>query len=336
MKYKEKFEDSATYKTTYLSGLEILIHKREREAKAIRSVRAEKMIDDPERYRKELREMLGFPLCEEQRKSLPQTEWTRLSDEDGYTVYRLRIEIMEDLFMTGLYFRLNGEENRPLVIVQHGGEGTPELISGVYGFTNNYHDMLMRVLNQGFHVFAPQLLLWKTERFGVPYDRTKIDARLKRVGSSITAVEVYGIMRIIDYFESFDDITCFGMVGLSYGGFYTQMTAALDTRIRSAVSCSYFNERDRHAFIDWTWRDSAYLFDDAEIALLTYPRNLHLAVGERDELFNCEGANASFAVLKEYCQTVGTDWVEFFTFDGTHEFFFDDATLRKFAEELKA
>ncbi|MBQ8496124.1 MAG: hypothetical protein IJ489_01550 [Clostridia bacterium] len=96
-----------------------------------------------------------------------------------------------------------------------------------------------------------------------------------------------------------------------------------------------FNERDRHSFIDWTWRDSAYLFDDAEIALLVYPRTLRIAVGEQDDLFDCEGAKASFAVLKEYCKTIGTGWVEFFTFDGTHEFFHTDDILRKFAEDLR-
>ncbi|MBQ8496125.1 MAG: hypothetical protein IJ489_01555 [Clostridia bacterium] len=238
MEYREKYEDAAIHKEAYLSGLESLIRKREREAASVRSARAEVILIEPETYRHELREMFGYPLCEEKTGLPPRAEIMHLSDEDGYTVYRLRLEIMDGLWMTGLYFRLNGEEKRPLAIVQHGGEGTPELISGVYGFTNNYNDMLMRVLRQGVHVFAPQLLLWRSERYGVPYDRRLLDAKLKRVGSSITAVEVFGIMRVLDYFETFDDITCFGMVGLSYGGFYTQMVTALDTRIRSAVSCS--------------------------------------------------------------------------------------------------
>lgn len=335
MKYGEQYTDAAVYKEDYLSGLERLIREREREAASVRSARAEAILCEPEKYRAQLREMFGFPLCGERPKMPPCAETALLSEEDGYTVYRLRLEIMDGLWMTGLYFRLQGEGKRPLAIVQHGGEGTPELISGVYGFTSNYNDMLMRVLRQGVHVFAPQLLLWKTERYGVPYDRSLIDAKLKRVGSSIAAVEIFGIMRALDYFETMSDITCFGMVGLSYGGFYTQMVTALDTRIRSAVSCSYFNERDRHAFMDWMWRDSAYLFDDAEIALLIYPRKLYLAVGERDELFACNGAKASFAVLQRYCEHIGMDWLEFFTFDGTHEFFHTDGALRKFAADLR-
>ncbi len=336
MYYREKFEDSAVYKEDYKRGLSDWIAKREKEAKQYREVRAEKMINDGEAYRAELKGMLGYPLNAPRPQMPPQVKTEMLSKEEGYTLYRLRIEILENLWMTGLYFRLDGEEKRPLAVVQHGGEGTPESISGVYGFTSNYNDMLMRVLKQGVHAFAPQLLLWKTERYGVPYRRAEIDAKLKRVGSSITAVEVFGIMRAIDYFQTLPETDAVGMVGLSYGGFYTLMTAALDTRIKSAVSCSYFNERSRHPFIDWTWKDSAYLFDDAELALLVYPRNLRLAVGEKDDLFAFEGAISAFAVLQEYCKEIGTDWVEFFTFDGGHEFFFDDTALQKFAAELKA
>lgn len=41
-----------------------------------------------------------------------------------------------------------------------------------------------------------------------------------------------------------------GMVGLSYVGFYTLYIAALDTRIKAAVSCSFFNDRDRYPWSD--------------------------------------------------------------------------------------
>ncbi len=334
MIYKENFGDSARYKEEYLSGLEAFIRAREKEAAAVRKARAASILCEPEKYRAELREMLGFPLTQEKPSTPPHTETVLHSEEEDYTVYRLRVEIMKDLVMTGLYFRLHGNEKRPLAIVQHGGAGTPELISGVYGSTSNYNDMLMRVLRQGVHVFAPQLLLWNTEKYGIPFDRPMMDSRLKRVNSSITAIEVFGIMRALDYFETLPEVGNFGMVGLSYGGFYTQMTAALDTRIRSAISCSYFNERDRHSRVDWTWRGSAYLFDDAELALLVYPRKICLAVGENDELFACEGAKAAFSALKSECETVGDDWVKFFTFDGAHEFFFDEEAIIKFASGL--
>ena len=335
MTYQENRSDSLRYKEEYLSGLEALLHARQKDAATQRKVRAAAILREPEKYRAELREMLGFPLNQEKPGTAPLVESELLSEEDGYNVYRLRIEILENLTMTGIYFCRHGDEKKPLVIVQHGGAGTPELISGFFGSTSNYNDMLMRVFEQDVHVFAPQLLLWDVAKYGASYDRPMMDARLKRVGSSITAIEVFGMMRALDYFETVPNVSCFGMVGLSYGGFYTQMMAALDTRIESAISCSYFNERDRHPRPDWTWNGSAHLFDDAELALLVYPRKLCLAVGEKDNLFACEGAKAAFSTLQEACNAIDTEWVDFFTFDGVHEFFFDDEAIKKLALELK-
>ena len=142
------------------------------------------------------------------------------------------------MLQTGLFFQKD-EKKRPLVIVQHGGLGTPEFISNFYDDTANYNHMLERVVQYDVHAFAPQLLIWSQEEYQLPFNRQEIDARLKRVGSSVTAVEVYGIMRILDWFEAQDYVKNFGMVGLSYGGFYTLTTTALEPRIQSAVSCSY-------------------------------------------------------------------------------------------------
>jgi dienelactone hydrolase len=257
-----------------------------------------------------------------------------LSKEDGYSIYRMSFEIMEGLTMTGLFFQLDTREKRPLVIVQHGGQGTPELICGMYGSTTNYRDMLHRVLRQGVHVFAPQLLLWG-ESYEVPYDRAEVDAQLKRLGSSITAVEVYGIMRILDYFQTKDYVKNFGMVGLSYGGFYTLTAAALDPRIESAISCAFFNSRDKVGWTDWTWRNAAYHFDDAEITCLVYPRQLTIAIAREDELFSWQTGEASYHRLEQLCDHVGIDWVDFKLFSGKHEFFSDDEPIKKLVKILE-
>ena len=125
------------------------------------------------------------------------------------------------------------------------------------------------------------------------------------------------------------------MVGLSYGGFYTLFTAAVDTRIRSSISCSFFNTRDRIGWSDWTWQNSAEKFDDAEIACLIYPRKLWLGAGNADDLFDAEYAAESFAKLGKLCKNVGTDWVKLLIFDGTHEFYKEDAPILQLIEDLK-
>lgn len=334
MHYKEPKEKSKKYKENYVNGLLNIIEQRQKEAEKIRNEYSKDIFENPEKYRNDLKMMLGWPLTDLKKSENPKVVAEKLSDEHGYTVYRMQFEIACGLKITGLFFCLDTEEKKPLVIVQHGGLGTPEFVSGFYGNTSNYNNMICRVIKQDVHVFAPQLLLWGDE-YETVYDRKAIDAQLKRVGSSITAVEIFCISRIIDYFQNQKFVLSFGMVGLSYGGFYTLFTAAIDTRIKAAISCSFFNSRDNYTWSDWTWFKSAYMFDDAEIAALVYPRKLCIEVGTRDELFDCSEAVKSFDKLKSMTKSVGNEWLEdIIVFDGIHEFCKDDAPIERLTAEL--
>ncbi len=336
MQYREERSFANEYKQTYLNGLENLIARRQAELADERRAATSTIFENAEVHRTAFQSLLGWPLTEPPCTTPPTVKCEELAVEEGYTVSRVNFEILPELWMTALLFKRSGEGKRPLVVVQHGGGGTPELISGIWGSTGNYNDMLQRVLRHDVHVLAPQLLLWtQKEESDVHFDRIRLDARLKRLGSSITAVEVHGIRRMLDYFETTDYVKNFGMVGLSYGGFYTLYTAAVDTRIRSAISCSWFNTRDAHPWPDWTWQNAAACFDDAEVACLVYPRRLCLEIGTRDELFEKEGGEASFARITELCREVGTDWVEFIAFDGKHEFCLDDAPIERLIADLK-
>lgn len=335
MEYREEIFESRQYKADYADGLERIIERRQTEAEAVRSEYVKDIFKCPERYRDDLKAMLGWPLIGHTDVAAPRVTSEKLSDEDGYTVHRVRIEVLDGLMLTGLFFKMDGEDKKPLVIVQHGGLGTPELISGVYGKTSNYNDMLHRVCRHGVHAFAPQLLLWDSKKYGVTHDRRTVDARLKRVGSSITAVEVYGITRALDYFEAENYVSGFGMIGLSYGGFYTLYTAAVDTRIRSAVSCSFFNSRDKAGWPDWTWQSSAEKFDDAEIACLIYPRTLMIEMGDKDNLFDSKYTVASFEKAKKLSEGLGGDWIDLKVFDGVHELYKGDEHIERLIREIK-
>ena len=335
MNYREDKDMAKAHKQRYLDGLERLVAVKNQEMSCRRSEYAKNIFTKQEAYREDFKKMLGWPLVGHADADLPVVKSEMLAKEQGYTVYRMTFTVLDGLEMTGLYFEMDTDEARPLVLVQHGGLGTPELISGVYGDTANYNRILERVIAQGTHAFATQLLLWDKKQYGVEYDRQMLDARLKRVGSSITAVELYGLKRILDYFEVQKNVSTLGMVGMSYGGFYTLFMTALDTRIRSAISCSFFNTRDQIGWCDWVWQHSAGLFDDAEIACLVYPRKLCIEIGTRDELFDAKYGKQSFARLTELCREVGTDWVTFIPFDGTHEFCHDDAPIEKLARELQ-
>ena len=189
MNHREEEAQSKNFKREYLDGLNRLILNRQSEMAEKRAEYGKNIFEAQETYRNDFKKMLGWPLVGCDTKGIPNVKTEKLSEESGYSIYRMQFEILDGVMMTGLYFHSDGEGKKPLVLVQHGGLGTPELISGMYGSTCNYNRMLERVIAHGVHAFAPQLLLWD-EKYDVPFDRVNIDARLKRVGSSITAVEL--------------------------------------------------------------------------------------------------------------------------------------------------
>lgn len=336
MRYTENFDASARFKQEYFDSLNELIADRQHQAECERRAYAAEILSDPERCRREFREMLGWPLTEPKPKDPPTVTYCeKLTEENGVTVFRMQFQIIGNLKMTGLFFRQNGDDAKPLVISQHGGDGTPEVVSGFYESTYNYNEMTERVLALGVHVFAPQLLLWRTESYGVEYNRKAIDTQLKSLGSSIAALEIYGITRILDYFETQPYVSTFGMVGLSYGGFYTLYTTAAEPRILSAVSCGYFNCREYYPVPDWSWLRDAYRFDHAEVACLVHPRRICLQIATEDYIFDVKGGIEAFERLKEIVGDTA-DWVELEVFSGTHEFSHNDAPLKRLVADLKS
>ena len=335
MKYHEEYENSVPFKANYVDSIEALLSKRKEQFEQKRRAQWPTFFENQESYRQKFIEMLGWPLVYEPDKDeLPSVEIKKLSDEDGYSIYRMEFDIIDGCILTGLFFKQDTDEKRPLIITQHGGDGTPELISGFYeGKTYNYNDMVENVIKGGAHIFAPQLLLW-SEQYGLKQERNRVDAELKRLGGSITALEIYAIRRILDYFETKDYVKNFGMVGVSYGGFYTLYTAAIDTRIESAVSGIFFNKRDAVPWSDWTWFKSAEVFEDAEVAALVYPRKLYIQIADKDNLFNYKYGLESYERLKELSEKVGLDWVDFVLFDGAHEFWKEDVQVQKMINDL--
>jgi dienelactone hydrolase len=149
-----------------------------------------------------------------------------------------------------------------------------------------------------------------------------MDARLKQLGGSITALEIYQLQRCLDALVTRPEVDPqrIGMVGLSYGGFYTLFTAAVETRIRAALSSCFLNDRTRYAGPDWTWNGAALTFFDAEIAALVCPRALYIEAGDQDELFAVDSARLEAQRAASYYQRLGCpDRFDFKAFPGGHE-----------------
>lgn len=320
------------YRKRYLKGIHNVIEQRKAECAEKRTNYTEQILQRAEECREQFKDMLGWPLNEGKRSILGVTE-NKIFENESCVFYRMQFELFEGYQFYGILFQHKTSAALPLVVSLHGGLGTPELCSSFID-SENYNDMTMRIFHKGVNVFAPQMLLWQKERFGPSCNRNDVDLALKQLGGSIVALEIYNISRCLDYFE--EQPYCngeFGMAGFSNGGFYTLYTAAVDTRIKSAMTCSHFNDRTVYKVPDKVWFDSASKFLDAQIALLVSPRFLRIEVGDNDELFDVSLAEKEFGILKANYQP--QENVQFHIFKGVHEFCPVDEGIDEMLRRLK-
>jgi len=309
------------YRARYVEGIQEFIRNKNAEYKESRrnTMPLKELVKNQEFYREKYKEMLGMQLFADD-VSKP-VEITFVGKDEVCSIYRLSVYITEEIpFYSMLLLPHNVKEPMPLVIAQHGGGGTPELCSDMNG-KNNYNHMVQRVLARGAAVLAPQLLLWSmteiaTQRaHAVPHNRTKADIDMKRFGSSITALEISGIMKSLDYMCSRKEIDAekIAMIGLSYGGYFTLHTMATDTRIKAGYCAGVFNDRDVYNWADWSYKGSALCFQDAEVAALCAPRKLYVQVGMEDQVFDYHSAITEAERVKDYFEAFGVP--EHFRFD---------------------
>lgn len=248
---------------------------------------------------------------------MPQSETSFVGEDELCRIERLILTIDDGIVFTGLLLTPHRREKKaPVVIMSHGGGGSPELCCDLIG-PNNYGGVVRRLLSEGCVVFAHQLLQWNLsptlcEVSNIPsyttqYDRAKTDLALKHCGAGITSFEIYAISRALDLLLARPDIAAkqCGMLGLSYGGFYTLYTMAYDKRIRVGWSAACFNDRVKYNWSDMVWAGSAGKFTDPEVAGLCAPRRLLCDVGKSDTVFTWETAEKLFRETQAYYDASG-------------------------------
>lgn len=284
--------------------------------------------------RESIQTRIGYPPPDTRSASLPR--WERVAEDEYATVYRMWVEVLKGVEAYGLLAVPHGLDGpAPLLICQHGGGGSPELIApfsrpedGHGSF--NYGWMVQRALKAGYVTWSPSLLfplLHGNEQLAGP-NRLALDKRARHVGTSLLAIELWKIQRGLDTVLKRREVDSerVGMIGLSYGGLYTQFAAALDPRIQVAVSSCFFNARRDYAWDDWSYFNFLNEFTDPEICALIAPRGLLIEVGKSDKLFAVEKARALVAQTREPWEHLGAaDRFEYVEFEGGHEFHGDRA-----------
>lgn len=289
-----------------------------------------------EPYRKAFSESIGYP--PPGKRPDAGMSLKRMGEDSIAVYYRAMIPILPSVHSEGIYIVPKSVKGKaPLVISMHGGGGSPEV--ALFNGGSNYNDMVRGAAKRGYVVYAPQHL-FRAE--GYPNDiRRRIDDRMRLIGTSITAVEIAKITFAIDELIKRPEVDAerIAMVGLSYGGFYAQVTPALDTRIKVSVSSCYFGvqeyryERDELSVpTDFRFPSRFTLFDDADKVGLIAPRAHQIQAGSNDnDSHRAKGADIAPRAAEFYKRLNVADRFEHVIFKGGHEF--DDESAWKFVEK---
>ena len=247
-----------------------------------------------------------------------------ITDGDGnVNIYRIQLLFFGTLKFYGLFFeQTENKENAPFIIAQHGGGDTAEIISSFYDNSGCYRHLVRRMTDKGANVFAPQLLLWRDEPYGATYDRLVTDGKLRQLGGSITALEVYLLRGSIDYFLENEGMNKnkVGVAGMSYGGMYVLHLAAVDERIKACYSCSWVNDGFIHSWADWSYKNAQNFISVTETMALVAPRPLVIGMGDKDDLFDSKYTEIECKKVKPYYQIYDkSENFKTVIFDGWHE-----------------
>lgn len=270
--------------------------------------------------------LLGSPLdCESSSPTALSQEY--VGSDELCEIFRLRITVLPELPFFGLMFVPKGKSGSlPLCIAAHGHLGTPELMYGMHG-KNGYSDIIGRLLERGFCVFAPQFLIWNygfapaKPHYGTSYDRRTLDEKLKAQGGGICALELFCLLRSITALSAIKalDISNLCACGMSYGAFYTMRAMALDERIRRGYFMSCFDGGLNEDFPEWFVREKKKTPRDGEVAAMCAPRPILIETGERDEIFPPEGAKyESVTAYHTYKSQNAKDSFNFRIWSGGH------------------
>ncbi len=261
----------------------------------------------------------------------PSYREQHLGEDDQLTVSRLSVSVAEGLDCECLL--MTPKKGRaPLMIALHGGGGCPDTVCGT-DQTAIYHAAGRVLACAGYTVCAP-LLLFRPYADGAdscvhPAERRYLDALCTACGTRVSSIEALKILRCIDALQAHPGVTpgpC-GIAGLSYGGYYALLCAALDTRIAVTYCSCIFGDhlrymtRGDYPVSEFVWWQSEKSFAMPEYAALVCPRRLIIEAGLGDQGFPVNNAREQAGRVRRCFEELGlSDRFHYVEHPGGHEF----------------
>ena len=241
---------------------------------------------------------------------VPMNPRTRFAFEtDAYTGYEVMLDVYDEIFCYGLLLIPKGipeGERRPVVVCQHGLEGTPQMVAAPSIDHPAYKQFGCRLAEEGYVVYAPQNPYIGGNRF------RQIQRKANPLGYTLFSFIVRQHERHLAWLKSlpFVDGDRIGFYGLSYGGKTAMRVPAILDDYALSICSGDFNEwiwkicsvdvpfsymfTGEYEMLEW---DLGNTFNYAEMSWLIFPRPFMVERGHDD------GVGIDEWVAYEYART---------------------------------
>lgn len=252
-------------------------------------------------------------------------------DEPKWVGYAVQLPMEEDVFASGVLLLpkdLKPGERRPVVVCQHGLEGTPKPIVDPRE-KSVYRSFGAQLADRGYIVYAPQNPYIGGDRF------RQLQRKAHPLGRSLFSIIVAQHARTLDWLKSRPEVdpARIAFYGLSYGGKTALRVPAVLTDYCLSICSADFNEWavkctniDRKYSYLYTIEYDMYefglaeRFNYAEMAGLIAPRPLLVERGHDDGVAPDEWVAYEFAKVKRLYDALGVgDRTGLAVFNGGHQ-----------------
>lgn len=250
---------------------------------------------------------------------------------DQWTAYEVVLDVFPEVIAYGLLILPNDlkeEEQRPVVVCQHGLEGRPRDLIGEEKHAA-YKAYAAKLAERGFITFCPQNLYIFTDRF------RSLQRKANPLGKTLFSIIIPQHQQIVSWLKEqpFVDPDRIAFYGLSYGGKSAMRIPPLVPEYCAVICSGDFNEwidknastRNPRSYI-WTGEYEIFEFDlgstfgYAEMAGLIAPRPFMVERGHFDGVADDETVAYEFAKVRHlYAARLHLpDRCEIEWFDGPH------------------
>jgi dienelactone hydrolase len=266
------------------------------------------------------------------RRLPPRPRSRRILQNDDYVAYEIVLDVFDDVIAAGILLMPNNikaGEKRPVVVCQHGLEGTPmDTISREAEHYRYYKSFSEELVKQGYIVYAPQN----------PYRGGDKFRQLQRMSNplqrSLFSYIIAQHEQTLNWLATLPqvDSTRIAFYGLSYGGKTAMRVPPLVEKYCLSICSGDFtdwprtmasnNEKFSYLFTSeyevFEW-NLAHVASYAELAMLMTPRPFMVEEGHRDSGQPSEWVAGEFGKVRRHYDQLGLgDRAVLEFFDGPH------------------